>query len=207
MRRRPKPQRSRPRRRGGDTPAGSCSGSAAGSAAGSSGGAASGSFQATVSGSSRRRRSRRGTADTRRRGPVSNSGSGTGSDAARSGSYPGSGGMTRVSSDSKCHGWRSASASSRCCSSSNAPTAGRSPDNMEGSKTSSWASQSLSSSRQVGGATADSSPLLRSRMAGTCPVGVSFQCGRSGWLSSTGPVTSRTESPAGSAPMMRTRPE
>ena len=78
---------------------------------------------------------------------------------------------------------------------------------MDGSKTSSWASQSVSSSRHVGGATAGSSPLLRSRMAGTWPVGASFQCGSSGCSSSTGPVTSRTASPAGSAPMMRTRPE
>ena len=78
---------------------------------------------------------------------------------------------------------------------------------MEGSKTSSWASQSVSSSRQVGGATVCSSPVLVSRMAGTCPVGASFQCGSSGWSSTTGPVTSRTVSPAGSAPMMRTRPE
>ena len=78
---------------------------------------------------------------------------------------------------------------------------------MEGSKTSSWASQSVSSSRHMGGATGCSSPMLLSRMAGTCPVGASFQCGISGWSSTTGPVTSRTVSPAGSAPMMRTRPE
>ena len=78
---------------------------------------------------------------------------------------------------------------------------------MEGSKTSSWASQSFSSSRHIGGATGCSSPVLVSRMAGTWPVGASFQCGISGWSSATGPVTSRTVSPAGSAPMMRTRPE
>ena len=78
---------------------------------------------------------------------------------------------------------------------------------MDGSKASSWASQSVSSSRHIGGATACSSPAVLSRMAGTCPVGASFQCGSSGWPSVTGPVTSRTVSPAGSAPMMRTRPE
>ena len=122
-----------------------------------------------------------------------------------SGSEPGSGGMTRVSSDSKCHGARSTSSSSFSLSS--APTAGRSSESMAGSKISSWASQSFSSSRQVGGATRRSSPELRSRMAGTWPVGASFQCGRSGCSSTTGPVASRMLSPAGSAPMMRTRPE
>ena len=57
-----------------------------------------------------------------------------------------------------------------------------------------------------GGAIACSSPLPRSRMAGTWPVGASFQCGMSGFSSTTGPVTSWTALPAGSAPMMRTRP-
>ena len=57
------------------------------------------------------------------------------------------------------------------------------------------------------GQAAGSSPLPRSRMAGTCPVGASFQCGMSGFSSTTGPVTSWTALPAGSAPMMRTRPE
>ena len=70
-----------------------------------------------------------------------------------------------------------------------------------------WAAQSVSSSRQLGGASADSSPFPRSRMAGTCPVGASFQCGMSGFSSTTGPVTSWTALPAGSAPMMRTRPD
>ena len=128
-------------------------------------------------------------------------GTGTGS-----GARPGSGAMTSVSSDSKCQGWRSSSTASPC-SLSRAPTAGRSSDSIEGSKLSSWATQSVSSSRHVGGATACSSPVLRSSTAGTCPVGASFQCGSSGCSSSTGPVTSRTVSPAGSAPMMRTRPE
>ncbi len=58
---------------------------------------------------------------------------------------------------------------------------------MDGSKASSWASQSVSSSRHMGGATADSSPLLVSRMAGTCPVGASFQCGMLGVLVDDGP--------------------
>ena len=120
---------------------------------------------------------------------------------------PGSGGITRVSSDSKCQGRRSTSLRSSGCSPRSAPTAGRSSESMEGSKASSWASQSVSSSRHMGGATAASSPVLVSRMAGTCPVGASFQWGISGCSSTTGPVTSRTVSPAGSAPMMRTRPE
>ena len=135
----------------------------------------------------------------------SSAGAGAGSGAG-SGSSPGSGAMTSVSSDSKCQGWRSSSTASPC-SLSRAPTAGRSSDSMDGSKTSSWATQSVSSSRHVGGATACSSPVLRSSTAGTCPVGTSFQCGISGCSSTTGPVTSRTVSPAGSAPMMRTRPE
>ncbi len=140
--------------------------------------------------------------------PEGGSASATGSGSRTgggSGSLPGSGGITSVSSDSKCQGWRSTSNSS--CSLRSAPTAGRSSESMDGSKTSSWASQSFSSSRQVGGATNCSSPLLRSSTAGTCPVGASFQCGSSGCSSTTGPVTSRTVSPAGSAPMMRTRPE
>ncbi len=87
------------------------------------------------------------------------------------------------------------------------PTGGASSESMDGSKSSSWAAQSESSSRQLGGASACSSPLPRSRMAGTWPVGASFQCGMSGFSSTTGPVTSWTALPAGSAPIMRTRPE
>ena len=87
------------------------------------------------------------------------------------------------------------------------PTAGTSSESMEGSNSSSCAAQSVSSSRQLGGARLCSSPLLRSRMAGTCPVGASFQWGMSGFSSTTGPVTSWTALPAGSAPIMRTLPE
>ncbi len=85
--------------------------------------------------------------------------------AAASSSKPGSGGITRVSSDSKCHGWRTTSTLS--LSSASAPTPGRSSESMDGSKASSWASQSACSSRQVGGAMACSSPLLVSSTAGT----------------------------------------
>ena len=121
-----------------------------------------------------------------------------------SGSQPGSGGITKVSSDSKCQGARSTSTSSFSLRS--APTAGRSSESMAGSKISSCASQSFSSSRQVGG---DGLVLARAAVEDRrhLAVGASFQCGRSGCSSTTGPVASRMLSPAGSAPMMRTRPE
>ena len=124
----------------------------------------------------------------------------------------GSRSMTNVSSSlgrsagSKCQGWRSTSIR-LLLSFIMDPTAGSSSESMEGSKSSSWAAQSVSSSRQLGGATGCSSPFPRSRTAGTWPVGASFQCGMPGLSSTTGPVTSWIALPAGSAPMMRTRPE
>ena len=85
--------------------------------------------------------------------------------------------------------------------------AGRS-ESIDGSKSSSWASQSvvLLAPGRRGDGLAPRRCCGRGT-AGTWPVGASFQCGRSGCSSTTGPVTSRTASPAGSAPMMRTRPE
>jgi hypothetical protein len=139
-----------------------------------------------------------------------------GAGATRGSGAGGSGGwsasITSVSSSSgrsavsKRQGWRSMSTMSLLLFIIE-PTGGSSSESMEGSKSSSCAAQSVSSSRQLGGANVCSSPLPRSRMAGTCPVGASFQCGMSGFSSTTGPVTSCTALPAGSAPMMRTRPD
>ena len=81
------------------------------------------------------------------------------------------GSMTSVSSSngssvSKSQGWRSTSTTSLLLFIIE-PTAGSSSESMDGSKSSSWAAQSVSSSRQLGGASDCSSPLPRSKMAGT----------------------------------------
>ena len=151
-----------------------------------------------------------GFVDWRSSGGLLCGATGSGSRAGRrglgQGSKPGSGGITRVSSDSKCQGWRSTSKS--------LATARRAAPRRRAGRRRAWLARrsppgppSPSPPRHIGGADAGSSPVLRSRIAGTWPVGASFQCGSSGCSSTTGPVTSRTVSPAGSAPMMRTRPE
>ena len=87
------------------------------------------------------------------------------------------------SSDSRSNSQGRRSVSVASVSSSD-PSGTWSPPNIDGSNSSSWATQSASSSRQVGGmipepASAPSSPESRARTAGTWPVAGSVQWGSS----------------------------
>ena len=82
-----------------------------------------------------------------------------------------------AASRSNSQGRRSTSVRS---DSSSEPSATSSPANMAGSNSSSWATQSASSSRQLGArCPRPSSPVSRDSTAGTCPVGGSVQWGSS----------------------------
>ncbi len=96
---------------------------------------------------------------------------------------PGCPGFTESRSNS--HGRRSSSAPPV---SSRAPSEARSSLNIDGSNSSSWATQSASSSRQVGGRIPSVGPPSSSRAstAGTWPVAGSVQWGSSAWAASAG---------------------